>query len=130
MTDEIRPEAKFYSEVQGGRTSIHPEHWPAGVNMISLEGLGLIGLDQNGNMYLDGDRLYTEKRLNWFERLLASLVAGASVVAAIAGIFSAIATWHEAFEIPTNTATTAPKFEVETIRTQTPSAPSSRQKNP
>lgn len=89
MPDTIKPAGEFYREVMHGRTDIHPQHWPADVNIISVEGLSLLGKDLKGNLYLDGRRLYTEARFNWVERLLASALALAAIVGAVAASVSA-----------------------------------------
>lgn len=72
-----------------GRTNIWPEHWPKDVRCISFKGTILLGLDSKGHLYLDGDRLYTERRLGRQERILAWIVACAAIIAASAACISA-----------------------------------------
>ena len=79
----------YYMKLKAGRTGIHPEHWPADVETISLEGLSFLGLDSKGNLYLDGSRVHTERRLATQERVIAWLVAASTVVAAIATAYDA-----------------------------------------
>jgi len=52
-----------------------PPEWPQGVRAISLEGLQLLGLDNEGRLFWDGKQLQTVTRLGLFERALAALVA-------------------------------------------------------
>lgn len=70
-----------------------PSDWPAGVRPISLAGSGLFGIDGKGEIYWDGHRLITEKRLSNFERALAIIAlvltaigVGATVVQAYAAL--------------------------------------------
>lgn len=83
--------AEFYRNLGHGRTGIRPAHWPEDVEIISLEGLSFLGLDTKGNLYLDGHRVYTERRLASQERIIAWLAVAATSIAAIAGCVSAYA---------------------------------------
>lgn len=48
--------------------------WPPNVRAITLSGLGLLGLDErNREIYWDGAKVITQKRLADFERALAVL---------------------------------------------------------
>lgn len=78
---------------QHARTNMWPVHWPPGVYMLSLEGSSFLGMDDKGNLYLDGERLYTEKRLARQERVIAWIVAVAAIAAALAATLSALADW-------------------------------------
>lgn len=92
MTKSVEvPEAKFRAEIGGGRTNLHPSHWPADVHQISIDGFSLLGLDSKGNLYLDGDRVYTVRRWSTVERVLASLGVLAACVGALASAVSAYA---------------------------------------
>lgn len=60
-----------------------PREWPPGVQPISIDGLGLIGINVTTNqIYWDGQPLVTEKRLNNFERGMALSVTIATVIVA------------------------------------------------
>lgn len=83
-------ERDFTAKLPNWRTNIWPEHWPENVRSISLEGLGLLGLDDEGNLYLNGKRLYTERRLASQERLIAWLVAISTFVGAVAAVISVL----------------------------------------
>lgn len=64
--------------------STPPKGWPQNVRIISLEGLGRIGIDPKTNeLYWDGQRIVTEKRLASYERWLATLATGSAVVVAV-----------------------------------------------
>ncbi len=76
--------AEFYESAQHQQSDIWPEHWPEDVRVISTNGLALLGLDGKGNLYLDGERLYTAKRLATQERALAWIVTAATVLGAVA----------------------------------------------
>lgn len=84
---------QFASITQHARTNMWPEHWPAGVYMVSQDGLAMLGMDHRGNLYLDGERLYTERRLGRQERILAWILAVSAVTAALAATASAVADW-------------------------------------
>lgn len=95
--DEVQSSAEFYSIASNGRTNVHPEHWPAGVNTISLEGLSYLGMDTGGHLYLDGKRLYTAQRFSWFERIAAGLLTAAALVGSLAAVAGAWAQWQGTF---------------------------------
>lgn len=101
-TDEAQLETshwdreRFNDELRHAKTNIHPEHWPPHVRMISQNGLGYLGLDDKGQLYLDGEEVYTVKRWSWVERILAGSGVGAAWVAAIATAISACADWRSA----------------------------------
>lgn len=85
---------RFDAELRHGRTNIHPEHWPSDVRMVSLKGLGYLGLDNKGQLYLDGEQVYTVRRWSNVERILAGLGVTAAWVGAIATGISACADWR------------------------------------
>lgn len=89
-------EAEFFADLQHWRTNIHPAHWPENVREISVNGLSLLGLDDEGQIYLNGKRLYTEKRFANQERLIAWIATTSAVVAALATVASAIIEWQKA----------------------------------
>ena len=83
--------AEHLAIVNGGRTNIQPEHWPDGVRMMSVEGTAMLGVDEKGRLYLDGDRLYTAKRFAGIERAIG-------IVVAIGAISTACTAWLAYFE--------------------------------
>jgi hypothetical protein len=61
-----------------------PPGWPAGVRGISLDGVSLIGVHERTNeLYWDGNKLVTERRLATFERALALIVTAATAIVAV-----------------------------------------------
>lgn len=95
MTDEVPSVISsdhFYKGLRNGRTGQRPEHWPADVEIISMEGLSFLGLDRKGNLYLDGHRVYTERRLATQERVIAWIVAVAAIASAFA---TAVQAWAD-----------------------------------
>lgn len=86
MSEDSQPvlsSEQFYASLRHARTGQRPEHWPADVETISLEGLSFLGLDTRGNLYLDGHKVHTERRWATQERVIAWIVATATVIAAI-----------------------------------------------
>jgi hypothetical protein len=69
-------------------TQIHsestpPPGWPKNVRTISMNGLDHLGVDIKTNeLYWDGQKIVTEKKLANYERFLASLATIATCVAA------------------------------------------------
>ena len=61
--------------------------------MISTDGIGLIGLDDEGQLYLNGKRLYTEKRFATQERAIGWIGLSVGAIAAGATLASAVADW-------------------------------------
>ena len=76
--------SEYYERVRIQRSGIHPAHWPAGVEIITQNGLELLGVGPDGSLYLDGKKLYTERRLATQERVLAWIVAIFTAVGAVA----------------------------------------------
>ena len=70
-----------------------PAHWPTGVRPISLDGLVLVGVGDDGRLYWDGLPVEVAKTftLSWWQRLGAVAVSIAAIVAAIAACVSAYA---------------------------------------
>ncbi|MEX2743687.1 hypothetical protein [Rhizobium mongolense] len=60
-----------------------PADWPPGVNSISIEGVSLLGIDANNNLYWDGKLLQTATTLGRTERLIALAVAFSTIAVAI-----------------------------------------------
>lgn len=60
-----------------------PEYWPYNVRKISIDGLHKIRIDPTTNeLFWDGQKLVTERRLASFERWLAFLATSATCVCA------------------------------------------------
>lgn len=60
-----------------------PDHWPRQVRAISFNGLSLLGIDRRGRLYWNGTEVKTESRLNWYERVLATLATLGTVSVAV-----------------------------------------------
>lgn len=74
-------------------TSAGPPEWPNGVRPISNEGMGSLGVGDDGSLYWDGKPIVVQKTvtLTRLQTAGAFVVALASVVAAVATCFSAYA---------------------------------------
>lgn len=94
---QILTHAEYKRRTAANRSGLHPEHWPDDVNVISQSGLEMLGVDLDGNLYLDGKRLYPERRLGRFERWMAAIASVAGILGVGATVVSAIADWHQAF---------------------------------
>lgn len=70
-----------------------PLHWPDGVRPISLEGLSLVGVADDGRLYWDGIPVEVARTftLSWWQRVAAILVSLSAVIAAAAACVSAYA---------------------------------------
>lgn len=65
--------------------STPPPHWPKHVKIISMEGLAHIGVDpKTSELYWDGQKLVTERKLAGFERGLATVATIATCLGALA----------------------------------------------
>lgn len=61
-----------------------PDGWPAGVRPISQTGLSLFGIDPATNdLFWDGRRVETTKRLANYERALATIGAAGAFLAGV-----------------------------------------------
>ena len=62
-----------------------PNDWPKDLNVISMEGLTLFGIDNQNNLFWDGKELEIKKAvsLRGFERTLAFFVALSGVTIAL-----------------------------------------------
>ncbi|MDR9783458.1 hypothetical protein [Rhizobium redzepovicii] len=70
-----------------------PPEWPADVNPVSLNGVSLLGIDANNNLYWDGKRLQLATRLGTVERVLAVLVSIGTVSSAVIEGLDLYLTW-------------------------------------
>ena len=70
-----------------------PSHWPNGVRPISLDGLILVGVGEDGRLYWDGVPVEVARTftLSWWQRVAAVLVSLSAVIAAAAACVSAYA---------------------------------------
>jgi hypothetical protein len=71
---------KTWDDIRANRYSMMdpPPTWPSDVRPLSLEGLGLIGIDPATNkLFWDGKEvvLRSRVRLSWWQGFLAALVA-------------------------------------------------------
>jgi hypothetical protein len=75
-----------------GASSSRNESWPEGVYTVSIDGLDHLGVDKEGLIYWDGRLIKMARKitLDTQERILAWIVAGATVVAAVATVVQAI----------------------------------------
>lgn len=71
-----------------------PDDWPPDVAAISLNGLGLLGINRKTRkLYWDGEELVTVKRFSTFERWLAVVglvFAGIGVAATVVQAWAAV----------------------------------------
>ena len=69
------------------------EGWPAGVRPISIDGIDLLGVGNDGLLYWDGKPIEVQKSvtLTFGQRLGAFAVAASAVVGALAAAVSAYA---------------------------------------
>lgn len=77
-----------------------PSNWPAGVRPISQDGLALLGVGEDGALYLDGQRLALSREIKFSsaERWIAGiaalgvlLVGGAAMIEALIRLVRAAA---------------------------------------
>lgn len=68
-----------------------PPDWPEGVRPISVEGVGLFGIDTDGQLYWDGKRVETVSRLSLTRR--QRIVAGAAALGTAFGGFAVFMEW-------------------------------------
>jgi len=74
-------------------TGTAPPHWPTGILPVSAEGLGLIGVGDDGRLYWDGIPVEVARTftLSWWQRVVAIIVSLSAMVAAGAACVSAYA---------------------------------------
>lgn len=67
--------------------------WPNDVRPISLETLGFLGVDPEGNLYWDGKRLEVRQSLtlSLWQKAWAGLIGASAIAGAVATAFSAYA---------------------------------------
>jgi hypothetical protein len=67
-----------------------PPDWDSSIRPITMDGTSLIGVDPQGRLYWDGQRLAVDSlRLSYWQKVGAVVVAGSSAIAAIAASVSA-----------------------------------------
>jgi hypothetical protein len=66
-----------------------PPSWPSGVRPISMQGLGLLGLDDNYRLYWDGKPVEMKYRLTFWQTIGAFVVGTSVVVGSIAAVVQA-----------------------------------------
>ena len=74
--------SEFDRQYPHARTKSGKPWWPAGIRSISLEGLDLLGVDDEGAVYWNGNPLKVAKRLDLtFWQALGAVLVTASTVA-------------------------------------------------
>jgi hypothetical protein len=74
-----------------------PSDWPPGVRMLTMNGLSLFGISDNGQLYFDGQPLVTERRWSTVERRIAW---SGVILAAIGVAATAVQAWMAVFPHP------------------------------
>jgi hypothetical protein len=60
-------------------TEAPPPHWPKGVRPVSIDGMGLLGVGDDGHVYWDGRQIRTGTRIQ-----LSGIQASFAIAAAVA----------------------------------------------
>ena len=74
-------------------TADEVEGWPRGVRPISMDGVGMLGVGDDGSLYWEGKPIEVRRSfaLSWWQRVGAIVVAGSAVIGAGAAAVSAYA---------------------------------------
>lgn len=95
MTDdeELPPGARPPHPAQS--TAARPENWPKGVRPISMDGVGHLGVGNDGTLYWDGRPVQVAKRvtLSFWQGLGAVLTVIAALAAGGGAVVSAWVDW-------------------------------------
>jgi hypothetical protein len=77
-------------------TAARPSSWPPGVRPISVDGLGHIGVGDDGSLYWDGRPIQVARRfdLSLWQKMGAALTVMAALAAAGGSVASAVADWE------------------------------------
>jgi hypothetical protein len=75
---------------RSSRSGERPPEWPEGVHGISLDGLSLLGIDDENRLYWDGQRIATLTLTRW-QKVGAFVVTASALIGAMAAVTSAIA---------------------------------------
>lgn len=77
-------------------TAARPEGWPKGVRPISMDGVGHLGVGNDGTLYWDGRPVKTAKKitLSFWQGLGATLTVIGALAAGGGAVASAWADWH------------------------------------
>jgi hypothetical protein len=96
MTDdkELPPGSRPPHPAQS--TAARPEGWPTGVRPISMDGVGHLGVGNDGTLYWDGRPVRTAKKvtLSFWQAFGAILTVIAALMAGGGAAASAWADWH------------------------------------
>lgn len=78
-------------------TAARPDGWPKGVRPISVDGLGHMGVGDDGTLYWDGKPIQVARRfdLSFWQKTGAVLTVFAALAAAGGSVASAIADWYQ-----------------------------------
>lgn len=68
-------------------------HWDQKILPINLTNLSFLGVDSMGHLHWDGDRINTEVRLSFWQRLGAFVITGSAAVGAAGAFLSGLADW-------------------------------------
>jgi len=77
---------------QSARAGSAAPEWPEGVRQISIEGLGLLGIDDDHQLYWDGQRVEVRRRLT-----LSFWQKFGAVIVVIATVFGGIGSFAEGY---------------------------------
>lgn len=70
-----------------------PDDWPKHVRPISIEGLGLLGIDAQHRLYWDGRPVELRRALTFWQSLGAVAVVISAIVGALASAIQAYVAW-------------------------------------
>lgn len=92
MADIDWDHTRQFALVKDGKT---PPTWPPDVKGISTNGLNLLGINQRTReLYWDGEKLVTERKLATFDRVLAVLGLLVGAVVAVVEVGNAAGWWE------------------------------------
>lgn len=71
--------------------------WPKGVRQISIDELNSIRIDDDANLYWQGQRVVTSARLDldWWQTLIAVVIAAATLLGANAAVAQAWVAYND-----------------------------------
>ena len=63
-----------------------PEYWPKYVKAVSINGLSLLGVDKNNNLYWDGKLIRSRITFNFWQSVGTSIIVISTAIMAIIDI--------------------------------------------